>query len=57
MELKPFKILYRHELYMIMEYFSKYQFYTCNIILVRLIDEYRKPDEEEKNLYKIFKRS
>lgn len=54
-ELKPLRILYKHELDAIRSFFSKYQFYTCDIMLDDLIKRFKDLGEESESINDIKK--
>lgn len=49
-ELKPLRILYKHELDAVKDFFSKYQFYTCDIMVDDLIKRFIDLEEESESI-------
>lgn len=54
-ELKPLRILYKNELYVIKHFFSKYQFYTCRLMIQDLVSRFKDLDKESESINDIEK--
>lgn len=54
-ELKPLRILYKHELAVVKNFFSKYQFYTCRLMIQDLVSRFKDLEKESESINDIEK--
>lgn len=54
-ELKPLHILYKHELAVVKNFFSKYQFYTCRLMIQDLVSRFKNLEKESESINDIEK--
>jgi CRISPR-associated protein (TIGR02710 family) len=54
-ELKPVSILYKHELAVVKNFFSKYQFYTCRLMIQDLVGKFKDLEKESESINDIEK--